>query len=275
VHVTDPDNELLVALDDGVLRLTINRADASNSLTYTLRQSLIEQFERASADLAVRAVILTSAGEKAFCTGADLRSRPPFAEKPAGAPDRAFGDASRTIATGWQRVIASIMDCAKPVIAAVNGTAAGGGLHLALACDLVIAAENARFISVFVRRGIAPDAGGAYLLPRIVGIQKAKEICFFGDDIYAPDALAMGLINKVVPYSELDKTATEWATRLAKGPTPAISTAKRLLNLSLDSSRHQAFSDEAFGQELVSGSHDMQEGMKAFVERRDPEYLGW
>jgi 2-(1,2-epoxy-1,2-dihydrophenyl)acetyl-CoA isomerase len=269
------EQELLVDLTDGVLRLTINRPDASNSLTYTLRQSLIEQFERASADFAVRCVILTSAGEKAFCTGADLRSRPPFIEKPEGVPDRAFGDASRTIAMGWQRVITSIMDCSKPVIGAINGTAAGGGLHLALACDLVIAAENARFISVFVRRGIAPDAGGAYILPRLVGIQKAKEICFFGDDIHAPQALEMGLINKVVPAGELDKAATEWAQRLAHGPTPAISTAKRLINSSLDSSRQQAFIDEAFGQELVSGSHDMQEGMKAFMERRDPEFKGW
>ena len=268
-------DELLVDLDAGVLTLRINRPDASNSLTYTLRESLVQQFQRADADLAVRCVVLTSAGEKAFCTGADLRSRPPFLPKPDGAPDRAFGDASRTIATGWQRVIAAIMDCSKPVIGAINGTAAGGGLHLALACDLVIAAEHARFISVFVRRGIAPDAGGAYILPRLVGVQKAKEICFFGDDIHAPEAEKMGLVNKVVPYADLEKTATEWAQRLASGPTPAISTAKRLINLSLESSRRQAFSDEAFGQELVSGSHDMQEGMKAFMERRDPEYRGW
>jgi 2-(1,2-epoxy-1,2-dihydrophenyl)acetyl-CoA isomerase len=275
VSETTPQDELLVDLDGGVLTLRINRPDASNSLTYTLREQIIAELQRADADLAVRAVILTSAGEKAFCTGADLRSRPPFLPKPEGAPDRAFGDASRTIASGWQRVIAAIMDCSKPVIGAVNGTAAGGGLHLALACDLVIAAEHARFISVFVRRGIAPDAGGAYILPRLVGVQKAKEICFFGDDIHAPEAEKMGLVNKVVAYADLDKTATEWAQRLASGPTPAISTAKRLINLSLDSSRQQAFIDEAFGQELVSGSHDMQEGMKAFMERRDPEYKGW
>jgi 2-(1,2-epoxy-1,2-dihydrophenyl)acetyl-CoA isomerase len=268
-------DELLVDLSDGVLKLTINRPDARNALTYEVRQALVEQFQRADADIAVRCVVLTAAGDKAFCTGADLRSRPPFFPKPEGAPERAFGDASRTIATGWQRVIAAIMDCSKPVIAAVNGTAAGGGLHLALACDLVVAAEHARFISVFVRRGIAPDAGGAYILPRLVGIQKAKEICFFGDDIRAPDAEKMGLINKVVAGADLDKTVTEWAQRLASGPTPAISTAKRLINLSLESSRIQAFSDEAFGQELVSGTRDMQEGMKAFMERRDPDYKGW
>jgi 2-(1,2-epoxy-1,2-dihydrophenyl)acetyl-CoA isomerase len=268
-------DELLVELDEGVLRLTINRPDARNALTYEIRQLFVEQFQRADADLAVRSVILTAAGDRAFCTGADLRSRPPSHPKPADAPERAVGDAARMIASGWQRVIASILDCSKPVVAGVNGTAAGGGLHLALACDLVIAADNARFISVFVRRGIAPDAGGAYLLPRLVGLQKAKEICFFGDDIHAPDAERMGLVNRVVPFAELDKTVTEWARRLASGPTFAIGTAKRLLNASFDSSRQQAFSDEAWGQELVNGTADAREGMTSFVERRDPDFKGW
>jgi 2-(1,2-epoxy-1,2-dihydrophenyl)acetyl-CoA isomerase len=269
------ENELLVDLADGVLTLTINRADARNALTYEVRQLLVEQFQRADADLAVRSVVLTAAGDKAFCTGADLRSRPPMHPKPEGAPERAVGDTARMIATGWQRVIASILDCSKPVVAGVNGTAAGGGLHLALACDLVIAAEHARFISVFVRRGIAPDAGGAYLLPRLVGLQKAKEICFFGDDIHAPEAERMGLVNRVVPFADLDKTVTEWARRLASGPTVAISTAKRLLNQSFDVSRQQAFLDEAWGQELVGNSADQGEGMKSFVERRDPDFKGW
>ena len=272
--MTDATEDLLVELESGVLTLRINRPDAANALTHDVRTALVAQFTQADADLAVRCVVLTAAGEKAFCTGADLRSRPPSQAKPEGAPDRAIGDVSRMIASGWQQVIASIMDCSKPVIAAVNGTAAGGGLHLALACDLVVAAEHARFISVFVRRGIAPDAGGAYLLPRIVGLQKAKEISFFGDDIHAPEAFAMGLINKVVPYADLDKTVAQWAQRLASGPTPAIGAAKRL-NASLDSSREHAFSDEAWAQELVNGTHDSREGMMAFVERRDPGYKGW
>jgi 2-(1,2-epoxy-1,2-dihydrophenyl)acetyl-CoA isomerase len=273
--VSEATDELLVELDQGVLKLTINRPDARNALTYDVRQLLVAQFERASADLAVRSVVLTAAGEKAFCTGADLRSRPPMLPKPEGAPERAVGDTARMIATGWQRVITSIMDCSKPVVAGVNGTAAGGGLHLALACDLVIAADNARFISVFVRRGIAPDAGGAYILPRLVGLQKAKEITFFGDDIHAADAERMGLVNRVVPQADLEKTVMEWAQRLASGPTVAIGTAKRLLNMSLDVSRQQALIDEAWGQELVGQSEDSVEGMKSFVERRDPEFKGW
>jgi 2-(1,2-epoxy-1,2-dihydrophenyl)acetyl-CoA isomerase len=272
---TDGSDELLIELDDGVLKLTINRPDARNALTYDLRQELVAQFQRADADLAVRCVVLTAAGDKAFCTGADLRSRPPAHPKPDGAPERAVGDAARMISSGWQRVITSILDCSKPVIAAVNGTAAGGGLHLALACDLVIAAENARFISVFVRRGIAPDAGGAYILPRLVGLQKAKEITFFGDDIHAPEAERMGLVNRVVAAADLDKTVMEWARRLASGPTFAIGTAKRLLNASFDSSRQQALVDEAWGQELVNGTEDAREGMTSFVERRDPEFKGW
>ncbi|MHB8342304.1 MAG: enoyl-CoA hydratase/isomerase family protein, partial [Mycobacteriales bacterium] len=142
--------ELLVDLCGGVLTLTVNREGAQNALTHGVRALLVEQFERASADLAVRVVVLTAAGSRAFCTGADLRSRPPALPKPEAAPDRTVGDAARMIRTGWQRLIGAILDCEKPVIARVNGTAAGGGAHLALACDLVVAAQEARFIEVFV-----------------------------------------------------------------------------------------------------------------------------
>jgi 2-(1,2-epoxy-1,2-dihydrophenyl)acetyl-CoA isomerase len=176
---------------------------------------------------------------------------------------------------GWQRLITAILDCEKPVIAAVNATAAGGGMHLALACDLVLAAEEAKFIEVFVRRGIAPDAGGGYLLPRLVGPQRAKELFFFGDDLPAREAERLGLVNRVVPRVELTALVADWARRLAAGPTKAIGMAKFLANRSLDTDRATALWDEAVAQELVVGTEDSREGLAAFAERRSPVFKGW
>jgi len=147
-------------------------------------------------------VVITAAGDRHFCTGADLRvSVIPVNPGPDDAPDKVLGDVGRNIKRGAQRLIGSIMDCEKPVICAVNGTAAGIGAHIAFASDLVIAADNAKFIEVFVRRGITPDGGGAYMLPRLIGMQKAKELIFFGDDLKAAEAERIGLVNKVVPQS--------------------------------------------------------------------------
>jgi 2-(1,2-epoxy-1,2-dihydrophenyl)acetyl-CoA isomerase len=171
--------------------------------------------------------------------------------------------------------VASVLDCEKPVIASVNATAAGGGVHLALACDLVIAAEESRFIEVFVRRGIAPDAGGAYLLARLIGPQRAKELFFFGDDLPAAEAARMGLVNRVVPRADLASLVAEWAARLADGPTKAIGAVKYLTNRALDVDRATAFWDEALAQELVTATEDAQEGLAAFAERRKPTFRGW
>ena len=269
-------DDVLRRVEKGVLWITLNRPDAGNAMTQDMRNQIADWVDEASGSLEVRAVVITGTGEKGFCTGADLRggrTQPP--PKPAGAPDRVVGDVARMIRVGWQRLISSILDCEKPVVAGVNGTAAGGGMHLALACDLIIAAEEARFIEVFVRRGIAPDAGGVYLFTRLVGPQKAKELFFFGDDLSAPDAERIGLVNKVVPRAELEKTVTEWAERLASGPTKAIGFAKWLTNRSLDSDRLGAFWDEAYAQELTNASEDSREGMTAFAERRPPEFKGW
>ncbi len=240
-----------------------------------MRDQIIVWLEEASADLAVRAVVLTGEGTKGFCTGADLRSQEPGPSRPEGAPDLAVGDAARLIRNGWQRLISAVLDCEKPVIAAVNATAAGGGMHLALACDLVVAAEEAKFISVFVRRGIAPDAGGAYLLPRLIGPQKAKELFFFGDDVPAAEAERMGLVNRVVPRAGLLDEATAWAARLASGPTKAIGAAKYLTNRALESDRSTALWDESVAQELVVGTEDSREGLRAFADRRSPVFRGW
>ncbi|MYT15347.1 enoyl-CoA hydratase/isomerase family protein [Streptomyces sp. SID4951] len=257
---------VLHTTDNGVSWLTLNRPDAMNALTPDQRERLIGRLADASADPDVRAVVLTATG-KGFCAGADLRGSPSTGERVAG-------DVARLIRDGAQRLITAVLDCEKPVIAAVNGTAAGLGAHLALACDLVLAAESARFIEVFVRRGLAPDGGGAYLLPRLVGPQRAKELLFFGDAVPAAEAERLGLVNRVVPDGELAKTAREWAERLAAGPTRALALTKQLVNASLDTDRATAFAAEATAQEINMTTADAQEGVASFVARRHPAFRG-
>jgi 2-(1,2-epoxy-1,2-dihydrophenyl)acetyl-CoA isomerase len=261
---------------DGVAWITLNRPDAGNAMTAAMRDQISEWVTDASSDLFVRVVVITAAGEKAFCTGADLRGgRAAPRPKPDGAPEGIVGDGARMIREGWQRLVGSILDCEKPVIAGVNGTAAGGGMHLALACDLVVAAEEAKFIEVFIRRGIAPDAGGAWLLTRLVGLQKAKELFFFGDDLPAAEAHRIGLVTRLVPRADLQSTLEEMAGRLAAGPTKAIGAAKWLTNRALDVDRATSFQDEAMAQELVTHTLDSKEGIASFVERRPSEFKGW
>ncbi|MFI2434387.1 enoyl-CoA hydratase/isomerase family protein [Streptomyces sp. NPDC018693] len=252
--------------DGGVTHITLNRPEALNALTPALRDHLIDLLATASADPAVRAVVLTGTG-RGFCAGADLRGGGPVGERVAG-------DVSRTLRLGAQRLISAVLDCEKPVIAAVNGTAAGLGAHLAFACDLVLAAESARFIEVFVRRGLVPDAGGAYLLPRILGPHRAKELLFFGDPLTAPDAERLGLINRAVPDAELPTTTHAWSTRLATAPTRALALTKHLVNTSLDTDRTTAFAAEAAAQEINMTTTDAREGLRAFAERRAPEFRG-
>jgi 2-(1,2-epoxy-1,2-dihydrophenyl)acetyl-CoA isomerase len=269
-------DDVIRRIEKGVAWVTLNRPDAGNAMTSAMRDQISQWVQDASADLHVRVVVITAAGDRAFCTGADLRgTRAARGERPEDAPQEVMGDAGRTIRNGWQRLVGSILDCEKPVIAAVNGTAAGGGMHLALACDLVVAAEESKFIEVFIRRGIAPDGGGAWLLARLVGIQKAKELFFFGDDVPAVEAYRLGLVNRVVPRAELAATVEALAARLASGPTKAIGMAKWLTNRSLDVDRATAFLDEAMAQELLTRTQDSREGLASFVERRPSTFKGW
>ncbi|MEU0384246.1 enoyl-CoA hydratase/isomerase family protein [Streptomyces chartreusis] len=258
--------EVLHTIGDQVLHITLNRPETLNALTPDQRERVIRLLSDASADPGTRAVVLTGTG-RGFCAGADLRGT-------AATGERTAGDVVRTLRTGAQRLIAAVLDCEKPVIAAVNGTAAGLGAHLAFACDLVLAAASARFIEVFVRRGLVADGGGAYLLPRLVGPQRAKELMFFGDALSAADAERLGLVNRVVPDADLDTTARAWAERLACGPTRALALTKQLVNASLDSDRATAFAAEAAAQEINMTTADAQEGVRSFVERRTPEYRG-
>ncbi|MET8980633.1 enoyl-CoA hydratase-related protein [Streptomyces sp. NPDC004539] len=245
--------------------MTLNRPEALNALAPAQRDAVIRMLEAASADPGVRVVVLTGTG-RGFCAGADLRGGAGRGVLP--------GDVARTLRVGAQRLVGAVLDCEKPVIAAVNGTAAGLGAHLALACDLVLAAESARFIEVFVRRGLVPDGGGAYLLPRLIGAHRAKELMFFGDSLSASEAERLGLVNRVVADGELAKTAQEWAARLAVGPTRSLALTKQLVNASLDSDRATAFAAEAAAQEINMTTEDAREGLRAFVERRGPEFRG-
>ena len=260
---------LLFRVENGVGWIVLNRPEARNAMNAEMRQAYLDALARCAEDAEVRAVVLTATG-KGFCTGADLSgSRAATGSTAAPGP----GD-TRTAMQPSQRVIRTLWELEKPTLAAVNGVAAGLGAHLAYACDLVLAADDARFIEVFVRRGIAVDAGGAFLLPRHVGLHKAKELVFFGDDLSAADAERLGLVNKVVPAGELEATAREWAERLARGPTFALGLSKRLLNRSLEADLATCFSEEAFTQALVAQSDDMREGIRAFMEKRPAAFRG-
>jgi 2-(1,2-epoxy-1,2-dihydrophenyl)acetyl-CoA isomerase len=185
------------------------------------------------------------------------------------------GSAVNLMRSGFQRLMEAIQDCQKPVLCSLNGTAAGGGVMLALASDLVVAADTSRLIHVFVRRGLIPDGGVAYLLPRLVGLHKAKELVFFGDDLGAADAERIGIVNKVVPAAELATVTREWATRLASGPTKAIGWSKQLLNESLDVDRRTLLVTEAMLVEMNVQTLDSKEGVASFMEKRDTNFKGW
>jgi 2-(1,2-epoxy-1,2-dihydrophenyl)acetyl-CoA isomerase len=269
VDAEPPVHAVLLVEDVGaVRRLTLNRPASLNAVTAELRERLIAALEEASADRKVRVVVLTGAG-RAFCSGADLSGGAGSREAPPVA-----GDVARMLRRGVQRMVAAVLDCEKPVLCALNGVAAGVGVQLALACDLVVAAEEASLVQVFARRGLVPDGGAAWLLPRLVGVQRAKELLFLGEKVRAADAERLGLVNRVVPGAELEKAVAEWSERLAVGPTRAFALTKTLVNASLDADRAASFAAEATAQEINMTTRDAQEGIRAFVERREPGFEG-
>jgi 2-(1,2-epoxy-1,2-dihydrophenyl)acetyl-CoA isomerase len=259
---------VLHTVEDGVARITLNKPAAANALSPDQRELIIDLLAQADADTAVRVVVLGAAG-KFFCSGADIRG---IANTMAG--QRVVGQTIRNMMTGVQKLIAALLDCGKPVIAAVQGPALGLGAHMAYACDLIVASEAAYFQEPFVQRGISVDSGGAYLLPRRIGLQKAKELVFFGDRLSAAEAAALGLVNKVAPESEFAAAVDDYARRLAASATLSVSLAKRQLNLSLDGSRMTAFLEEAMAQEINGNADDASEGVKAFIEKRQPQFKG-
>jgi 2-(1,2-epoxy-1,2-dihydrophenyl)acetyl-CoA isomerase len=267
------DADILFALDDGVLNITLNRPDAANAVTLEQRRQLGDWLERANEDHSIRCVVIGATG-KFFCTGADLRAERDEAARPEGAPEKIVGDVRRGMLRGAIRTVNMILDCEKPVVAKVQGTAAGIGCHLAFACDLIVCSEEARFIELFIRRGLVADAGGTYLLSRTLGPHQVKELLFLGDDLSAADAHRLGLVNRLVPHAEVRSAALALAERLAASPTIAIGVMKGLANNVYGQTRDAAFRDEANACEVNSRSEDFAEGTRAYVERRDPVWRG-
>jgi 2-(1,2-epoxy-1,2-dihydrophenyl)acetyl-CoA isomerase len=228
--------------------------------------------EVAGGDPAIRCVVITGAGTRHFCTGGDLGHA--NAQRAADGDPLPVGWVQQLISQGVQRMTAAVLDCPKPVVAAVNGTAAGIGCHLAFASDLIVCSEEARFIELFVRRGLVADAGGAFLLARTLGPHQIKELLFLGDDLSAADAHRLGLVNRLVAHAEVQDAARALAERLAAAPTVAIGAMKALVNNVFGQSRESALRDEANACELNSRSEDFAEGLRAFAERRDPVWRG-
>jgi 2-(1,2-epoxy-1,2-dihydrophenyl)acetyl-CoA isomerase len=258
---------LLYEVQDRVATLTLNRPDRLNALGDTLRDDLHDAIARSAADDEVRVLVVTGAG-RGFCSGGDVKS---MSER-----DRAGGSTSLTEKIAPQRdaTILAMRDCPKPIIAAVNGPAAGAGMNLALACDMRIASTSAKFAQAFVRRGLHPDWGGTYFLPRIVGVAKACELIFTGDTLDAAEALRLGIVNAVVEPEALMPKTYDLARKIAAGPPIAIRLAKRAIYHNQDVDLRAALEYETYAQNLCRETEDAKEGVKAFVEKRAPSFRG-
>ena len=255
---------ILSALDAGVLTLTLNRPEALNALNRDMTQALRDSMEAAARDQGVGAVIVTGAG-RAFCAGADLKDV--VARREAG--ERDLGNDLRT---NYTPLIRAMRACPKPVIAAINGTAAGAGLSLALACDLRIAAAGASLIVVFVRVGLVPDAGSLFFLTRMLGLSKATELAMSGDPLTVEDAQKLGLVAAVLPPEQLAAAALDRARRLSDGPRQTYALIKHGLERALDLDLEQAMELESQLQSVAAETTDAKEAIQAFVEKRKPQF---
>jgi enoyl-CoA hydratase/carnithine racemase len=258
---------LLYDVKDGIATLALNRPDRLNALGDTLREDLHHAVGKVAADEDVRVVVITGVG-KGFCAGGDVKAM--HEGKQAGAARPVL----EKIAPLRDQVLLALRDAPKPVIAAVNGPAAGAGMNLALACDIRLASTTARFGQTFVRRGLHPDWGGTYFLPRIVGLAKAAELIFTGEIIDAAEALRLGLVSAVYPPEDLMPAAYVLARKVADGPPLAIRLARRALYHNQEVDLRQALEFETFAQNVCYESDDAREGIRAFVEKRDPVFRG-
>lgn len=256
-------SSILSSTQGGVRLLTLNRPDKFNSFNREMALLLQKELDAAAADKSVRAVLLTGEG-KAFCAGQDL----------AEAIDVNGPGIQAIVREHYNPILEKIRNLEKPVVAAVNGVAAGAGANLALACDVVIAAESSSFIQAFSKIGLVPDSGGTFFLPRLIGFQRASALMMLGDKVSAADALSMGMLYKVVADDQLKEASLKLATQLSEMPTRGIAYTKMLLNGAMDNSFTEQLSMEEKYQALAGETYDYKEGVNAFLEKRKPVFKG-
>lgn len=254
---------LIVDHANGVTTVTMNRPEKKNAANGAMWNELLAVARAIGSDDTVRAVVLTGAGG-AFCSGADVSG---MADGEKQMHQLASMRHISDVCMAWYRL-------PQPVVAKVRGVAVGAGLNLALVCDMVVADETARFSEIFAKRGLTIDFGGSWSLPRRVGMHRAKEMALLAEIYSAPEAAEMGLVNRVVPAAELDAFVDDWASRLAGGPPIALAMTKRLLNNSLNVTLEEALDDEGLSQTVNFYTGDTKEAVKAFLERREPEFKG-
>lgn len=253
---------LLIDRADGVVTITLNRPQRKNALNGAMWEELGETFRSIAASTEDRVVVITGAGG-AFCSGADLGGD-------GGGPPRHQLATMRAV----NEVCLQLHNLAQPTIAKVGGVAVGAGANLAFGCDLIVAASSARFAEIFVKRGLSVDFGGTWLLPRLIGLHKAKELALFGDLIPAAEAAALGLVNRVVADGELDAFVADWAARLAAGPPITMAQTKQMLNGSFERTLAESLESEAWAQTVNLTTRDTREAIDAFLEKRSPRFEG-
>jgi 2-(1,2-epoxy-1,2-dihydrophenyl)acetyl-CoA isomerase len=252
---------LLVERKDGVVQVTMNRPEKKNAISYTMFRELLETFGAVNESPEDRVLVLTGAGGN-FSSGADLTA--------GDTPDWHQLDKMQF----YGSVGLALHQISKPTIAKIRGVAVGAGLNLGLGCDLIVASEDARFSEIFARRGLSLDVGGSWLLPRLIGLHRAKELALFADIVPADEAERMGLVNRVVPDAELDGFVDDWARRLAAGPPLALAQSKRMLNNAFTYGLAEALDAEGMAQSVNAATDDTREAMAAFLEKRPPRFEG-
>jgi 2-(1,2-epoxy-1,2-dihydrophenyl)acetyl-CoA isomerase len=259
---------LVVSQDGGVLRLELHRPDKRNAIDDSMMRGLIETIEAAGRDESVRVIVLSGAGDH-FCGGADIVAR-----NAAGGDRPRVGSIQRRLPSQAHRLIPLVLGTQTPVVCRVQGWAAGIGFQLALAADFTIATDDAVFWEPFSERGFTPDSGASWLLPRAVGMARARELLLLGRKLSGSDAEAWGIVHRAVSSAELDRAVTDLVGSLADGPTVALGLTKWLLHASADAGLVEQLQNESFALELSSRSDDFREGLRAFTEKRPPDFTG-